>query len=188
MFSHRLSFVSTVWWIFTVFSSEADTVGQAETNWSREKQISVSQSGSPTLLALRRVSNQRSLARSPTISKIPADGWEITATICCRRQTHTFAHASPWSKSTAIIQAIWETENFNARLLKKTWHYLQIITVKRDVCSLRGTDCEKEARTSWQAGDHGIMKDLRNNDTYVPILHHSLNWDNISRIRDDRPW
>lgn len=37
------------------------------------------------------------------------------------------------------------------------------------------------------SGDHGIMKDLQNNDTYVPILHHSLNWDNISRIRDDRP-
>lgn len=36
--------------------------------------------------------------------------------------------------------------------------------------------------------DHGIMKALQNNDTYVPIFHHSLNWDNISGIRDDRPW
>ena len=50
-FSHRPAFVSTVWWIFAAFYSEADTAGQAGTNWSREKQISVSQSGSPTLLA-----------------------------------------------------------------------------------------------------------------------------------------
>ena len=65
------------------FLTEADTVEQAETNWSREKQISVPQSGSPTLLYLWRVSKQCSLARSPTIPKIPADGWEIIATICC---------------------------------------------------------------------------------------------------------
>lgn len=38
-----------------------------------------------------------------------------------------------------------------------------------------------------ETSNHGIMKDLRNNDTYGPILHHSLNWANISRIRDDRP-
>lgn len=74
-FSHCIAFVSAVWWIFTVYAG-ADTVRQAETNWSRGKQISVSQSGSSTLSALWRVSKQRSLARFQTISEIPVDGWE----------------------------------------------------------------------------------------------------------------
>jgi len=63
--------------------------------------------------------------------------------------------------------------------------YLHIITVVWETGSFFGVVCE--GRLGMKRGNHGIMKDLQNNDTYVPILHHSLSWDNISRIRDDRP-
>lgn len=34
-----------------------------------------------------------------------------------------------------------------------------------------------------KSGHPGIKKDLQNNDTYVPVLHQSLNWYNILRIK-----
>lgn len=45
----------------------------------------------------------------------------------------------------------------------------------------------KESGIEVQTGDERWKKDFQNNDTYVPILHHSLNLDNISGIKDDRP-
>lgn len=141
--------------------SETHTVGRAETNWSREKQISVSQSGSPTRLALRRVSNQCSRGRSQTISKIPADGWEIIATICCWRERHSFNHESPWCKSTAIIHAIWETE-ISAGKNNGYMVFWQLVM----------NGLWKVAGMSWQAVDDHIMKDLM---THM-FQFYSIHW------------
>ena len=133
--------------------SEADTAGQAETNWSREKQISVSQCASPNLLALRRVSNRRSNWPDPS-NNPPADGWEIIATICRQGLTHIFTHASPLEGNPQ--QSFMQKSNF-----LRVGQDMTLFT--SNYCCTGGSQLArnslwKEAGMRWLTGDQGIMK------------------------------